>query len=167
MEWTDISITVAKRDADTAEAIATMVANGGIYIEDYSDLEQQAWEIAHVDLIEQELLDKPRDVVIVHMYLAPDENPAEVLPLFEERLQNSGINYQLNTTGVEQEDCRTAGKILPRDGYWRPSCHRARVGGSPDRPHQDHHGPGHGLRHRHARDDFALPGNAGQPGQRR
>lgn len=28
MEWTDISITVAKRDADTAEAIATMVANG-------------------------------------------------------------------------------------------------------------------------------------------
>ena len=59
MEWTDISITVAKRDADIAEAIATMVANGGIYIEDYSDLEQQAWEIAHVDLIEQELLDKP------------------------------------------------------------------------------------------------------------
>ena len=91
MEWTDISITVAKRDADTAEAIATMVANGGIYIEDYSDLEQQAWEIAHVDLIEQDLLDKPRDIVIVHMYLAPDENPAEVLPLFEERLKNSGI----------------------------------------------------------------------------
>jgi ribosomal protein L11 methyltransferase len=110
MEWTDISITVAKRNADTAEAIATMVANGGIYIEDYSDLEQQAWEIAHVDLIEQELLDKPRDVVIVHMYLAPDENPAEVLPLFEERLKNSGIDYQLNTTGVEQEDWQNAWK---------------------------------------------------------
>ena len=110
MEWTDISITVAKRDADTAEAIATMVANGGIYIEDYSDLEQQAWEIAHVDLIEQDLLDKPRDIVIVHMYLAPDENPAEVLPLFEERLKNSGIDYQLNTTGVEQEDWQNAWK---------------------------------------------------------
>ena len=86
MEWTDISITVPRRYADTAEAVATMVANGGIYIEDYADLEQQAWEIAHVDLIEQELLDKPRDVVIVHMYLAPDENPAEVLPLFRQRL---------------------------------------------------------------------------------
>ena len=110
MEWTDISITVAKRDADTAEAIATMVANGGIYIEDYSDLEQQAWEIAHVDLIEQDLLDKPRDIVIVHMYLAPDENPAEVLPLFEERLKNSGIGYQLNTTGVEQEDWQNGWK---------------------------------------------------------
>ena len=119
MEWTDISITVAKRDADTAEAIATMVANGGIYIEDYSDLEQQAWEIAHVDLIEQDLLDKPRDIVIVHMYLAPDENPAEVLPLFEERLKNSGIGYQLNTTGVEQEDWQNG---------WRKYYHPMDIG---------------------------------------
>jgi len=110
MEWTDISITVSKRDAETAEAIATMVANGGIYIEDYSDLEQQAWEIAHVDLIEQELLDKPRDVVIVHMYLAPDENPAEILPLFRDRLDAAGINYTLATNGVEQEDWQNAWK---------------------------------------------------------
>ena len=76
MEWTDITITVPQKYADTAEAIATMVANGGIYIEDYSDLEQQAWEIAHVDLIEQDLRDQPLDVVKVHMYLAPDENLA-------------------------------------------------------------------------------------------
>ncbi|MGN0984849.1 MAG: 50S ribosomal protein L11 methyltransferase [Gemmiger sp.] len=110
MEWTDISITVPRRYADTAEAIATMVANGGIYIEDYGDLEQQAWEIAHVDLIEQELLDKPRDIVIVHMYLAPDENPAEVLPLFRERLDSAGIEYQLHTAGVEQEDWQNAWK---------------------------------------------------------
>ena len=55
MEWTDIQITVPQQYAETAEAIATMVSNGGIYIEDYRDLEQQAWEIAHVDLIEQDL----------------------------------------------------------------------------------------------------------------
>lgn len=110
MEWTDISITVPRRYADTAEAVATMVANGGIYIEDYADLEEQAWEIAHVDLIEQELLDKPRDIVIVHMYLAPDENPAEVLPLFRERLEAAGIEYTLNTAGVEQEDWQNAWK---------------------------------------------------------
>lgn len=110
MQWTDIEITVPQAYAGTAEAIATMVANGGIYIEDYSDLEQQAWEIAHVDLIEQELLDKPRDVVKVHMYLAPDENPAEVLPLFKERLEASGIPYKLATNGVEQEDWQNAWK---------------------------------------------------------
>lgn len=110
MEWTDIQITVPQRHAEIAEAIATMVSNGGIYIEDYSDLEQQAWEIAHVDLIEQELLDQPRDIVKVHMYLAPDENPAEILPLFRDRLEAAGIEYQLDTTGVEQEDWQNAWK---------------------------------------------------------
>ena len=110
MEWTDIQITVPQRCAETAEAVATMVSNGGIYIEDYSDLEQQSWEIAHVDLIEQELLDKPRDIVKVHMYLAPDENLAEILPLFKERLEASGIEYSLDTTGVEQEDWQNAWK---------------------------------------------------------
>ena len=110
MEWTDIRITVPQQYAETAEAIATMVSNGGIYIEDYSDLEQQAWEIAHVDLIEQDLLDQPRDIVKVHMYLAPDENLAEVLPLFRERLESSGIEYTLSTAGVEQEDWQNAWK---------------------------------------------------------
>ena len=119
MEWTDISITVPRRYADTAEAVATMVANGGIYIEDYADLEQQAWEIAHVDLIEQELLDKPRDVVIVHMYLAPDENPAEVLPLFRQRLDDAGVEYTLNTEGVEQEDWQNG---------WRKYYHPMEIG---------------------------------------
>ena len=75
MEWTDIRLTVAKADADNAEAVATMIAEGGIYIEDYSDIEQQVAEIAHVDLIEQELLDKPRDTVIIHMYLEPGASP--------------------------------------------------------------------------------------------
>ena len=110
MEWTDIQITVPHPYAETAEAIATMVSNGGIYIEDYSDLEEQAWEIAHVDLIEQELLDQPRDIVKVHMYLAPDENPAEILPLFKERLDAAGVPYELTTAGVEQEDWQNAWK---------------------------------------------------------
>ena len=58
MEWTDIRLTVSKADAEAAEAVATMIAEGGIYIEDYSDIEEQVEQIAHVDLIEQELLDK-------------------------------------------------------------------------------------------------------------
>ena len=29
MEWTDIRLTVAKSDADNAEAVATMIAEGG------------------------------------------------------------------------------------------------------------------------------------------
>ena len=93
MEWTDIRLTVAKADADNAEAVATMIAEGGIYIEDYSDIEQQVAEIAHVDLIEQELLDKPRDTVIIHMYLEPGASPVETLALIAARMEAAGIAY--------------------------------------------------------------------------
>ena len=110
MEWTDIRITVPKARAEEAEAIATGISGGGIYIEDYSDLETQVEAIAHVDLIEQDLLDKPRDQVIVHMYLAPDEPPAEVLALLKDRLDSCEMPYTLNTEGVEQQDWETAWK---------------------------------------------------------
>lgn len=110
MQWTDIRITVPKPNAEIAEAIATSISGGGIYIEDYSDLEVQVEQIAHVDLIEQELLDKDRTQVIVHLYLAPDENPVEVIDLLQSRLTASEIPYTLSTEGVEQEDWETGWK---------------------------------------------------------
>ena len=104
MEWTDIRLTVSKADAEAAEAVATMIAEGGIYIEDYSDIEEQVEQIAHVDLIEQELLDKPRDTVIIHMYLEPGASPVETLALIAARMEAAGIPYTSETEGVEQED---------------------------------------------------------------
>ena len=86
MEWKDIKITVPKKDADTAEAIATGVSGGGIYIEDYSDLEAQVQAIAHVDLIEEDLLQKDRNIVAIHLYLSPEQNLAEVVDLLHQRL---------------------------------------------------------------------------------
>ena len=112
MEWTDIKITVPQQDAEAAEAIATGISGGGIYIEDYSDLEAQVEQIAHVDLIEQELLEKDRQHVTVHLYLAPDENPAEVIELLHARLSAAALDYQLATDGVEQEDWETAWKAF-------------------------------------------------------
>ena len=104
MEWTDIRLSVSKADAEAAEAVATMIAEGGIYIEDYSDIEEQVEQIAHVDLIEQELLDKPRDTVIIHMYLEPGASPVETLALIAARMEAAGIPYTSETEGVEQED---------------------------------------------------------------
>lgn len=110
MQWTDIKITVPKAQAEDAEAIATGVSGGGIYIEDYSDLEEQVERIAHVDLIEQDLLDKDRAHVTVHLYLSPDENPAEVLDLLRGRLEAAELDYSLAADGVEQQDWETAWK---------------------------------------------------------
>ena len=119
MEWTDIRLTVSKADAEAAEAVATMIAEGGIYIEDYSDFEEQVEQIAHVDLIEQELLDKPRDTVIIHMYLEPGTSPVETLALIAARMEAAGIPYTSETEGVEQEDWQNG---------WRKYYHPMDVG---------------------------------------
>lgn len=104
MEWTDIKTTVPAAYAETAQDIATGISGGGIYIEDYRDLEAQVAAIAHVDLIEPELLGKSRDEVTVHLYLAPDENFAEVAELMQSRLQRAGVPFQMACEGVRQED---------------------------------------------------------------
>ena len=119
MEWTDIRLTVAHRDAEQAEAAATMIAEGGIYIEDYSDLEEQVAEIAHVDLIEPELLEKPRDVVVIHIYLEPGAQPAETLAAIDARMEAAGIAYTVETAGVEQEDWQNG---------WRKYYHPLEIG---------------------------------------
>ena len=119
MEWTDIRLTVSKAAAEAAEAVATMIAEGGIYIEDYSDIEEQVEQIAHVDLIEQELLDKPRDTVIIHMYLKPGDSPVETLALIAARMEAAGIPYTSETEGVEQEDWQNG---------WRKYYHPMDVG---------------------------------------
>ena len=123
MEWTDIRLTVSKADAEAAEAVATMIAEGGIYIEDYSDIEEQVEQIAHVDLIEQELLDKPRDTVIIHMYLEPGASPVETLALIAARMEAAGIPYTSETEGVEQEDWQNGWRK-----YYHPMDHPMDVG---------------------------------------
>ncbi len=82
MDWTEIAITVPAEDVDRAGDIAQMVVPYGIYIEDYSNLEQEAWEIAHIDLIDEELLNKDRTKGIIHVYISPEENPAEAISFF-------------------------------------------------------------------------------------
>ena len=77
MDWTEIKITVDTKDIDTAGDIANMVVPYGIYIEDYSDLEREAMEIAHIDLIDEELLAKDRTKGIVHIYIDPQDHPQE------------------------------------------------------------------------------------------
>ena len=53
--WTEIKIAVNAADIDRASDIANVVVPYGIYIEDYTNLEQTVEDIAHIDLIDEEL----------------------------------------------------------------------------------------------------------------
>ncbi len=103
-QWTEVCITVPQTDTDRAADIANMLIPYGLYIEDYSDLEQGAREIAHIDLIDEELLQKDRTRSLIHLYLSPEDNPAESLAFLQERLTANGIDSEVVTTAISEED---------------------------------------------------------------
>ena len=102
--WTEIAITVSTADIDNAGNIANMVVPYGIYIEDYSALEEETLEIAHIDLIEQSLLEKDRKKGIIHVYVNPQENPLEAVSFIKERLENENISFEITIADCKTED---------------------------------------------------------------
>ncbi len=104
MDWTEVRIRIPAEAVDEAAAIANMAVPYGIYIEDYSDLEQGAREIAHIDLIDEDLLARDRDTAIIHLYISPEENPAEAVAFLQERLGAAGIENAVEAESVREED---------------------------------------------------------------
>ncbi len=104
MDWTEVKINVSSRDVDKAGDIAQMVVPYGIYIEDYSDLEEAAWEIAHIDLIDEDLLKKDRNKAVVHIYISPEENPAEAVAFLSERYNAEKIEHEIDLSICRNQD---------------------------------------------------------------
>lgn len=104
MEWTEVSITVPVERVDEAGDIAQMVVPYGIYIEDYSMLEDEVQQIAHIDLIDEDLLGKDRSKGVVHIYISPEDNPVEAVAFLKERYTQADIPFEINTTGCQEQD---------------------------------------------------------------
>jgi len=104
MNWTEITVNVPQEFCDTAAAIANMTVPYGIYIEDYSDLEENAWEIAHIDLIDEELIARDRKNAIIHIYISECDNAAEALEFLKERFTAEGVSFEVGSVGVDDND---------------------------------------------------------------
>ena len=105
MDWTEIIAEVDAKDTERAENIAVMTVPYGIYIEDYSSLEEEVLEIAKIDLIDEELLAKNRETARIHVYISPEDNPAEATAFLEERFRAENINFKILTDKCDVEAC--------------------------------------------------------------
>ena len=105
-KWTEIKIAVNAADIDRASDIANVVVPYGIYIEDYRDMEQVVGDIAHIDLIDEDLLQKDRSKAFVHIYLEPDVSPAEAVAFLSERYGSEGIAHEIELLDCVEEDWR-------------------------------------------------------------
>lgn len=104
MDWTEIKIKVPTIFTEQAAAIANMTVSHGIYIEDYSDLEQGAMEIAHIDLIDEELVKSDRNHSIIHIYLSKEVNPTESVEYITERCKALEIPFELCEIDISEEE---------------------------------------------------------------
>ena len=104
MDWTEITVTVSNKDVDQVSDIANLVVPYGIYIEDYTNLEQDVEEIAHIDLIDEELLAKDRTKAKVHMYISCEDNPLEAVSKISEMLKEANIDFQVDSLDCNDED---------------------------------------------------------------
>lgn len=119
MNWTEITIKVAGKDTELAAAIANMTVPYGIYIEDYSDLEEKAEEIAHINLIDEELLAKDRNVSIIHIYISECDNALEAVEFLKERFSAENIEFEVGSIGVDDTDWNE---------NWKKYFHTSEVG---------------------------------------
>ena len=104
--WTEIKIAVNAHDIAKASDIANVVVPYGIYIEDYANLEHEVEEIAHIDLIDEDLLKKDRNKAFVHIYLEPDVSPSEAVAFLSERYNAENIEHSIELLDCAEEDWR-------------------------------------------------------------
>ncbi len=107
MEYTDyneVVFTVSQEFLDLATDIISVANTGGIYVEDYRNLEDEVEEIAHIDLIDEDLLAKDRSIGKIHLYLDATENPAEIIDSLGALLSASSVPYSLDTSLCKYED---------------------------------------------------------------
>ena len=103
-DWTEIRMEVPAEDVERAGDIASMAVPYGIYVEDYRNLEAEAMEIAGIDLIDEDLLAKDRTKGIVHIYISPEENPAEAVLFLRERFESENIDCRIDESVCKNED---------------------------------------------------------------
>ena len=103
-DWTELTVTVDVCNGEKAQDIAQMATDYGIYVEDYSHLEEEASAIAHIDLFDRELLNKTRDKILIHLYLSPKDSPAETSAFLQERLTAEQIPFTLQLADCAMDD---------------------------------------------------------------
>ncbi|MBQ3284436.1 MAG: 50S ribosomal protein L11 methyltransferase [Ruminococcus sp.] len=104
MDWIEILVEVEADRIDDAAAIANMTVPYGIYIEDYRELEQEVMEIAHVDLIDEDLLKQDRSKAKIHIYISLEDNIGEAVQFLSERLNAASIDHKIDQSSVQEDD---------------------------------------------------------------
>ena len=111
MEWTQLRVTGRLEDRENICAVMCMLDNG-LMIEDYSDIDM---DTVYADLIDAEILKKDKNVISVSIYLPEEKSIVEAVSYLRQRFAALGIQTEIQTVGVNEEEWATAWKK-----YYKP-----------------------------------------------
>lgn len=114
MTYSEIVFTVDSKDKEIASDIVGMLNCGGIYIEDYTDLEDDP-TVKQVGIVDEALLEKDKTKVLLHVYADEHTSVENCLAFVSDRFSSEGITYEVEIKHVDEEDYANSWKQ-----YYKP-----------------------------------------------
>lgn len=104
MDWTEVLFKISADDVDAVSNICTMVVPYGFYIEDYSTLDFDSENLFNIDMIDDNLKNKPKDKAVIHIYIDKENNPNDAIEFVSYHLQKNNISFEVDKESISQED---------------------------------------------------------------
>ncbi len=98
--WTKITVIGKTKDLDTITAVMSMLDNG-LMIEDFSDFSLNGM---YGELVDESILNADRETVKVSLFVPEERNVIEYKDFIETRLPALGVNAELVTEGMNEDD---------------------------------------------------------------
>lgn len=104
MNYIDLKISVPVDKLSQSAAIAQMIAAHGLYIEDYSHLEEEVEEIAHISMIDKSLSAKDRHHAVIHLYFSEETVLKKSLSYLKQHLKKENISFTIDANIQKEEN---------------------------------------------------------------
>ncbi len=114
MTYSEIVFTVDSKDKEIASDIVGMLNCGGIYIEDYTDLEDDP-TVKQVGIVDEALLEKDKTKVLLHVYADEHTSVEDCIAFVSDRFSSENITYEVEIKHVDEEDYANSWKQ-----YYKP-----------------------------------------------
>lgn len=114
MTYSEIVFTVDSKNKEIASDIVGMLNCGGIYIEDYTDLEDDP-TVKQVGIVDEALLEKDKTKVLLHIYADEHTSVEDCIAFVSDRFSSENITYEVEIKHVDEEDYANSWKQ-----YYKP-----------------------------------------------
>ena len=114
MTYSEIVFTVDSKNKEIASDIVGMLNCGGIYIEDYTDLEDDP-TVKQVGIVDEALLEKDKTKVLLHVYADEHTSVEDCIAFVSDRFSSENIPYEVDIKHVDAEDYANSWKQ-----YYKP-----------------------------------------------